>query len=95
VSALLDSALGYARRGIPVFPLHSPLEAGGCSCRRDTCARPALQSVDGPQVTLPPRVERAGRVARDQVQENGRAGLRERVLARINDNQEEEHRGDG
>jgi hypothetical protein len=35
-TALLESALHYACRGWPVFPLHS-VEADHCSCRRDSC----------------------------------------------------------
>lgn len=47
---MLTAALAYARRGIPVLPLHSPQPAGGasdsgasdggCSCRRTGCERP-------------------------------------------------------
>ncbi len=34
----LPAALDYARRGLPVFPLHTPDAAGRCSCRRE-CGR--------------------------------------------------------
>ena len=40
VGSLGEAALGYARRGIPVFPAHTPLSAGGewiCSCNRRPC----------------------------------------------------------
>jgi hypothetical protein len=29
--------MGYAARGWPLFPCHTPLPAGGCSCRTPTC----------------------------------------------------------
>jgi hypothetical protein len=37
---LLDAALAYARHGIPVLPVHSPVSGGGCSCGRAACERP-------------------------------------------------------
>jgi hypothetical protein len=37
---MLTAALAYARRGIPVLPLHSPVPGGDCSCGRDDCDRP-------------------------------------------------------
>jgi hypothetical protein len=36
---MLTAALAYARRGIPVLPLHTP-RPGGCSCGRADCDRP-------------------------------------------------------
>jgi hypothetical protein len=47
MSALLEAALGYAARGIPVYPAHwpRPIPGGttlGCSCRHGpSCDRPA------------------------------------------------------
>jgi hypothetical protein len=37
---LLTAALAYARHGIPVLPVHSPVGDGGCSCGRNPCDRP-------------------------------------------------------
>jgi hypothetical protein len=51
MNALLDAALGYAVRGIPVYPAHWPCPAPGgaspgCSCRRGSlCDRPAKHPV--------------------------------------------------
>ncbi|HEX8628402.1 MAG TPA: bifunctional DNA primase/polymerase, partial [Catenuloplanes sp.] len=37
---LAAAARRYAARGIPVLPLHTPGDAGRCSCRRVGCERP-------------------------------------------------------
>lgn len=37
---MLQYALEYAGRGWPVFPLHTPLANGGCSCGKKTCDKP-------------------------------------------------------
>ncbi len=37
---LLDAALGYAARGISVFPVHAPRQ-GRCDCGKTTCTSPA------------------------------------------------------
>jgi len=35
---LLESALEYARNGMPVFPVHTPTDEGGCSCNNSKCS---------------------------------------------------------
>ncbi|HLL67506.1 MAG TPA: bifunctional DNA primase/polymerase [Micromonosporaceae bacterium] len=40
VTPLLAAALGYARAGIPVLPIHTPTPGGGCSCPDATCTSP-------------------------------------------------------
>ena len=37
---MLGAALAYARHGIPVLPVHTPVRGGGCSCGRPGCDRP-------------------------------------------------------
>ncbi|MGX6602069.1 bifunctional DNA primase/polymerase [Micromonosporaceae bacterium Da 78-11] len=38
---LLTAALAYARHGIPVLPVHTPEQDGGCSCDKGArCERP-------------------------------------------------------
>lgn len=38
---MLEAALDYARRGFPVFPLHSPAQTEtGCDCRKPKCDSP-------------------------------------------------------
>ena len=38
---MLAAALSYATAGVPVFPLHSPNGAGGCSCGKPDCVSAA------------------------------------------------------
>lgn len=40
VSGLADAALAYARMGLAVVPLHTPLPDGGCSCGKQGCKHP-------------------------------------------------------
>ncbi|MFD0747758.1 hypothetical protein ACFQ1L_42720 [Phytohabitans flavus] len=35
----IESALWYAKSGLPVLPLHTGLGGGRCSCRRAHCDR--------------------------------------------------------
>lgn len=37
---MIEKALSFARAGLPVIPLHHPLQ-GGCSCRNPSCTSPA------------------------------------------------------
>ena len=39
--SMLECALEYARRGCPVFPLHTPMpdRPNGCSCKGETCSK--------------------------------------------------------
>ena len=37
-ATMLDAALDYARRGMAIFPAHTPTADGTCSCRKPQCA---------------------------------------------------------
>jgi len=37
-ATMLDHALDYARRGMAIFPAHTPTADGTCSCRKPECA---------------------------------------------------------
>jgi hypothetical protein len=34
---MLDVALRYAEKGLPIFPVHTPTKNGGCSCCKADC----------------------------------------------------------
>ena len=49
-SEMMESAVHYARNGIPVFPVWNPTENGGCACPKGLdCSRPAKHPI-GPLV---------------------------------------------
>jgi len=41
MQSLLESALSYAKAGLPVFPCHSPAKVGQCDCNHTDCTSPA------------------------------------------------------
>jgi hypothetical protein len=44
---LLEAALGYARHGIPVFPVHYVIEGSSCSCRKSPCTNAGKHPLTG------------------------------------------------
>nr|WP_281721132.1 DNA polymerase [Nitrosomonas nitrosa] len=42
---LLEAALNYAKRGIPVFPVHGISDNGACTCGKPTCVHPGKHPI--------------------------------------------------
>jgi Bifunctional DNA primase/polymerase, N-terminal len=40
MQSMKAAALWYAEHGVPVFPVHYPVQGGGCSCKKPDCAHP-------------------------------------------------------
>ena len=43
--SFLESALNYAKHGIPVFPVHGIDEKGGCTCKKPNCPHPGKHPI--------------------------------------------------
>ncbi len=43
--SLLESALNYAKNGIPVFPVHGINDKGTCTCKNPNCAHPGKHPI--------------------------------------------------